>query len=222
MARLSDVEQTIVDALLARRGDLRDCVEPLTAALGSLVESFGAGGKFLVCGNGGSQADAMHIVGELCKSFARKRPVPPEMTAALEGLPWGDELAVHLEVGLPAIALGLSASLKTAVENDSPLRDVAFAQETYALAKRGDVFMAISTSGDAANCQMAMSVAQAIGCTTIAMTGPHGGKLAMHADITIKAPGGSTEVVQEAHLCLYHTLCLLVEAHFFPDADHRG
>ena len=218
MAKLSDDEQAIVDALLARRGDLQGCVEALTAAHGSLIESFGAGGKFLVCGNGGSQADAMHIAGELCKSFERKRPVPPEMTTALEGLPWGDELAEHLEVGLPAIALGLGASLKTAIENDSSLRDIAFAQETYALAKRGDVFMAISTSGDAANCLMAMSVAQAVGCTTIALTGPHGGKLAMHADVAIKAPGDSTKVVQEAHACLYHTLCLLAEAHFFPDA----
>ena len=215
---MSDDEQAIIDALLARRGDLQGCVESLTAAHGSLIESFGTGGKFLVCGNGGSQADAMHIAGELCKSFERKRPVPPEMTAALEGLPWGDELAEHLEVGLPTIALGLSASLKTAIENDSSLRDIAFAQETYALAKRSDVFMAISTSGDAANCLMAMSVAKAVGCTTIALTGPHGGKLAMHADIAIKAPGDSTKVVQEAHVCLYHTLCLLVEAHFFPNA----
>ncbi|MEX2016320.1 MAG: SIS domain-containing protein [Candidatus Hydrogenedentales bacterium] len=213
--RLSAIEQEILDGLVARRPDLGGCVDALVALHGALVGCYDGGGKLLVCGNGGSHADAVHIVGELCKSFERKRPVPDKMRAKLEGLPWGEELAQHLEVGLAAITIGCNGSLKTAVENDSPLRDVAFAQEVYALAKPGDVLIAISTSGNAANCLMAQSIAQAIGCTAVALTGPHGGKLAAHADIAIKAPGDSTKVVQEGHLCLYHTFCAMIEAHYF-------
>ena len=215
--QLLAVEQKILDGLLARRPDLDGCVDALLALHGALVTCYDGGGKLLVCGNGGSHADAIHIVGELCKSFERKRPVPDELCAKLEGLPWGEELAAHLEVGLSAITIGCNGSLKTAVENDSALRDVAFAQEVYALTKPGDVLMGISTSGNAANCLMAQTIAQAIGCRTVALTGPHGGKLAAHADIAIKTPGDSTKVVQEGHLCLYHTFCAMIEAHYFPE-----
>lgn len=217
MTDLLTLEQEIIDGLLERRTDLEPCVESLLSLHAELVRCYDAGGKFLVCGNGGSNADAMHIVGELCKSFERKRTLPPEMARNLEGLPWGDELAAHLEKGLPAIALGFNGSLKTAVENDSPLRDIAFAQECYTMAKPGDVFMGISTSGNATNCLMALSTAKAAGCTTVSLTGPHGGKLAMHADVAIKAPGDSVAKIQEAHICLYHTFCSLIEAHYFPE-----
>lgn len=217
MATLGPIEQETLSAMVERRRDLENCVESLTAFHEALAAAYDGDGKLIVCGNGGSHADAVHIVGELCKSFERKRPLSPETVNALEGLPWGEELAVHLEQGLPAIALGLNGSLKTAVENDSPLRDIAFAQETIALARRGDVFLAISTSGNAANCMMAMSAAKAAGCVTAALTGLHGGKLAMHADIAIHAPGDSVKTIQEAHICLYHALCAMIEARYFPE-----
>ncbi len=217
MDELPRVEQEILDGMLRRRPDLKDCVEDLLALHGALVKSYDGGGKFLVCGNGGSNADAMHIVGELCKSFERKRPLPEDMAKRLEGLPHGEALAQRLEVGLPAIALGFNGALKTAVENDSPLRDMAFGQEAYALLKPGDVLMAISTSGNAVNCLMAMSIAKAVGATTVSLTGPEGGKMAAFADIAIKAPGASTKEIQEAHLVLYHTFCGLIEAHYFPE-----
>ena len=212
------IEREIIDELLARRSDLAPCVPALEALHRALVACYDAGAKLLVCGNGGSHADSVHIVGELMKSYERRRPLPDAMARALEGLPWGEELAAHLEGGLPAIALGCSGALKTAVENDSPLRDIAFAQEVCALAKPGDVFLGISTSGNAVNVLMAMSTAKAAGCKTAALTGPHGGKLAIHADIAIKAPGASPKVIQEAHLCLYHTVCGLIEAHYFPES----
>lgn len=217
MAELMTSEQEIMSGLIVRRPDLEACVEPLLALHEVLVRAFDAGNMFFVCGNGGSHADALHIVGELCKSFERKRPLREETILALDGLPWGDELAMHLEEGLPAIALGSSGPLKTAVENDSALRDIAFAQELYALATPGDVFMGISTSGNAVNCLMAMSAAKAVGCTTAALTGPHGGKLAMHADIAIRAAGESVGRIQEAHICLYHTACSMIEAHYFEE-----
>ena len=214
---LTPVEQEIMDGMLALRPDLSDCVPPLLQLHAQLVRSYDEGGKLLLCGNGGSNADAMHIAGELLKSFERRRPVPDELARSMRALPHGDDLALHLERGLPAIPLGFNGSLKTAVENDVPVRDIAFAQEAYGLLRPGDVLVGISTSGNARNCLMAMSVAKAVGATPVSLTGPKGGKMAMLADIAIKAPGDSTKVVQEAHLVLYHTFCALIEAHYFPE-----
>lgn len=211
------LEQEVVDGMLARRPDLDGCVPGLSALHQSLVTCYDAGGKMLVCGNGGSHADAVHITGELCKSFERKRPLPNAIRERLQNAPFGKELAEHLEVGLAAIPLGVNASLKTAVENDSPLRDVAFAQEVMALAKPEDVVLGISTSGNADNCVMAMSTAKAIGALTVALTGRDGGAMAGLADIVVNAPGKSTKEIQEAHIVLYHTFCALIEVHYFPE-----
>lgn len=217
MKKLLPVEQEILRGMVERRPDLDPCTESLLALHTELVRCYDNGGKLLVCGNGGSCADAIHIVGELCKSFERKRPVPADIVIRLQELPLGQDLARHLEVGLPAVTLGLNAALKTAVENDSRLRNIAFAQEAYALAKGGDVLLAISTSGNAENCLMALSIAEAIGGTTVALTGPDGGKMGAVADIAIKAPGANTKAIQEAHMVLYHTVCALIEAHYFPE-----
>jgi D-sedoheptulose 7-phosphate isomerase len=214
--KLLSSEQEILSAMLERRADLEVCIDAITALHAALVACYDAGGKLLVCGNGGSNADAMHIAGELCKSFERKRPLPANLKTRLKAFPHGDELAANLEAGLSAIALGFNGSLKTAVENDLPLRDAAFAQETMALGKPGDVLIGISTSGNATNCLMAMSTMKAIGGTVVSMTGPHGGKMAAFADIAIKAPGASVKIVQEAHLVIYHTFCAMIEVHYFP------
>lgn len=216
MLRMTPVEQELLDAMLERRPDLADCVPALLMFHQALVRCYDTGSKLLVCGNGGSHADAMHIVGELCKSFERKRPAPADVVIRLQDLPMGKELARHLEVGLPAVTLGLNGSLKSAVDNDSPLRNMGFAQEAYALAKPGDVLLAISTSGNAENCLMAMSAGKAAGLTVAALTGPDGGRMGALADVAIRAPGASTKVVQEAHLVLYHTFCAMIEAHYFP------
>ena len=217
MANLSRVEREIMDAMLVRRPDLEMCSNDLLALHAALVRCYDAGGKLLACGNGGSCADATHIVGELCKSFERKRPIPADIVIRLQELPMGKDLSRRLEVGLAAVALGLNAALKTAVENDSSLRDMAFAQEAYALMKPEDVLIGISTSGNADNCLMALSIAKAVGATTVSLTGPDGGKMAAFADIALRAPGDSTKVIQEAHLVLYHTFCALIEGHYFPE-----
>lgn len=217
MDDLSAVEQSVLGGMLERRPDLVVCTDGLLALHHALVAAYDKNGKLIVCGNGGSHADAVHIVGELCKSFERKRPVPAAFADALIDLPFGAQLTQHLEVGLPAITLGLNAALKTAIENDSPMRDIAFAQETYALCRPGDVLLALSTSGNADNCLMAMSVANAAGAVTVSLTGPTGGKMAACAEISIKAPGDSTKVIQEAHVVLYHTFCAMIEAHYFPE-----
>jgi len=217
MLPLLPVEQEILDAMRTRRPDLEPCVAPLLDLHAALVRCYDSGGTLFTCGNGGSNADAMHIVGELCKSFERKRPVPEALRQRLAGLPHGKALAEHLEAGLRAHALGFNGALKTAVENDSPLRDIAFAQELNALVRPADVLLALSTSGNADNCLMAISVAKAHGATAVALTGPKGGKMAEAADLAIKAPGEATKIIQEAHIVLWHTMCLLIEGHYFPE-----
>lgn len=217
MYQWNDLEKDIIDAMLARRPDIEACVSDMARFHGALVRCYDNGGVLFTCGNGGSNADALHIVGELCKSFERRRPLDAVFRDRLSSLPHGPALVEHLEAGLPAIALGLNSPLKTAIENDCALPNIAFAQELNALMRPGDVLLAISTSGNADNCLMAMSVARARGGVAAALTGPKGGQMAQCADCVIKAPGDSTKVVQEAHVVIWHTLCCLVEAHYFPE-----
>jgi len=217
MQSLSAVEKSVVAGLVARRPDLERCVPDLLALHALLVACYEGGGTLFTCGNGGSHGDAVHIVGELCKSFERRRPLPEGLSKRLQGLPLGEELVAHLESGLRAHALGLSGALKTAVENDIPCEGIAFAQELNALVRPGDVLLAISTSGNARNCRLAMSVARAHGAHAVALTGPVGGAMASEADLVIRAPGAETKIIQEAHIALWHTMCLLIEAHYFPE-----
>ena len=150
----------------------------------------------------------------------RGRFIYPEGTLfqfGASGIYWPFTGEGNLEAGLRGHALGFNGALKTAVENDIPLRDIAFAQELNGLVRKGDVLLGISTSGNAGNCLMAMSVAKAHGAVAVSLTGPHGGKMAGFADIAIKAPGEKTKVIQEAHIVLWHTMCCLIEAHYFPE-----
>ena len=214
---LDDIEQNVLDGLTARRPDLAECVPGLLALHEKLVACYDAGGTLYTCGNGGSHADAVHIVGELNKSFERKRPLSVGLCEQMRGLPFGEELTAHLEAGLRAHTLGLNSALKTAIENDVPVRDIAFAQELNALVRPGDVLLALSTSGNAPNCLMALSVAKAHGAVAAVLAGRDGGAIARNADLVLLAPGDSTKVIQEAHIALWHTTCCLIEAHYFPE-----
>jgi D-sedoheptulose 7-phosphate isomerase len=217
MAEWTALEQEVMDDMLRRRPDLKCCEEAMRQFHGALKNCYDRGGTFFTCGNGGSCTDAQHIVGELCKSFERKRPLTNEIREALSSQPLGNELADNLERGLPAVTLGLNSALKTAVENDIPLRDIAFAQELNALIRPGDMLLAISTSGNAKNCLMAMSVAKAYGGIAAALTGPRDSNMARHADVIIQVPGGSTKEIQEGHAVVWHTLCCLIEVAYFPE-----
>ncbi|MCK5862668.1 MAG: SIS domain-containing protein, partial [Candidatus Hydrogenedentes bacterium] len=217
MRSWNQIESEIIEAMLARRPNLDSCVEAMEQFHNALVAVYDGKGCFFTCGNGGSNADALHIVGELCKSFERKRTLSDSFKERLLELPYGVELSEHLESGLPAVTLGLNSPLKTAIENDCALANIAFAQELNAIMKQGDMLLAISTSGNATNCLMAMSVAKAKGGTVALVTGSGGGKMAEHADIVIRAPGADTKEIQEAHVVIWHTLCCLIEAHYFPE-----
>jgi D-sedoheptulose 7-phosphate isomerase len=182
-----------------------------------MIRVFESGGKILVAGNGGSAADCEHIVGELMKSFVKKRTLPAAYVAALEKI--NPEIAQYLgpriQPGLPAIALTGHTSLSSATLNDID-GNIVYAQQLYGYGKNGDLFIGISTSGNAKNVVYAAAAAKAKGINVIALSGGSGGELVRYADVSIIVPETETYKIQELHLPIYHTLCLMTEDHFFP------
>lgn len=176
-----------------------------------LEECYEKGGKLLVCGNGGSAADSDHIVGELMKGFYKQRMLPEE-----ERKRFGEQ-GEKLQGALPAIALTQHGALSTAFLNDVDPAMV-FAQQVYGYGRGGDVFLGLSTSGNSANVVLAAKVAAAKGMKVITMTGRNGGKLKELSDVCMIVPAQVTADIQEYHLPVYHTLCAMLEEHFFPDA----
>ena len=207
-----------IDLLVERYPSLKSAKNDIVAAYLLLEESYENGGKLLVAGNGGSAADAEHIVGELMKGF--KLPRKPETDFAeklvAENQELGAVLAENLQGALPAIALDGHPALSTAYMNDcEPL--LCFAQQVNGYGKEGDVFLGISTSGNSKNILYAAVVAKAKGMKVVALTGAKDSKLSQIADVTIKAPETRTYRIQEYHLPIYHCLCLMLEERFFGD-----
>lgn len=196
-------------------GAIRDDIEMVYKLL---VECYENGGKVLIVGNGGSAADSDHIVGELMKGFLKDRPVSQEMYDALLAVDpvRGELLAKNLQGGLPTISLTAHTALNTAFAND---RDpvMIYAQQVNGYGKPGDVFLGISTSGNAENVMYAAVTAKAKGMKVLALTGKDGGKLAKVADVSVIVPEKETYKIQELHLPIYHTLCLMLEAHFYEN-----
>jgi D-sedoheptulose 7-phosphate isomerase len=194
----------------------------LYAALGLLETCARSGHKVLLCGNGGSAADADHIAGELMKSFCYRRPVDEafrrELTAQFPAA--GAELAAALEGAIPAIALAGQVASMTAFANDVDYR-FAFAQQVYGLGVAGDVLIAISTSGNSANVVHACRVARVRGVHVIGLTGASGGHMQELCDVAIRAPARETHLVQELHLPIYHALCLGLEERLFGHFGKR-
>ena len=192
--------------LYERYPQLNICEKDIENALLLMVDTYKKGGKILACGNGGSAADADHIVGELMKGFLKARKVTDERIP--------QELREKLQGAIPAISLSAHASLMTATINDNDA-DMVFAQQVYGFAKTDDLLIAISTSGNSKNVVNAVKVAKALGVKVIALTGETGGVLNGLADITICAPSTETYKIQEYHLPIYHYLCAKVEEEFF-------
>ena len=184
----------------------------------AVIKSYESGGKLLVCGNGGSCSDAEHIVGELMKGFLKKRPIPAEKKAKmLELVPELADVGIDvLQQGLPAIALNSGAALTTAFANDCD-PDLIYAQQVLGFGRRGDVFLGISTSGNAENVYAAAAVAKSLGLVTVALSGKTGGRLKEICDISIVVDEDETYMIQELHLPVYHALCATVEEHFFKE-----
>ena len=205
-----------IDLLVERYPSLESARNDIVAAYLLLEESYENGGKLLVAGNGGSAADAEHIVGELMKGFKLPRKPEADFAEKLveENQELGSVLAKNLQGALPAIALDGHPALSTAYMNDcEPL--LCFAQQVNGYGKSGDVFLGISTSGNSRNVLFAATTAHAKGLKVIGLTGAKDSKLKDMSDVCIKAPQTETYMIQELHLPIYHCLCLMLEDKFF-------
>ena len=194
-----------IEVLTNRYPALGSVKKEIAEAYFLLVESYKNGGKLLVAGNGGSAADAEHIVGELMKGFKLPRKPDADFADKLvkENKELGTVLAENLQGALPAIALDGHPVLSTAYMNDcEPL--LCFAQQVNGYGKAGDVFLGISTSGNSKN-------------VLYGLTGAKNSKLEQMSDVCIKVPQTETYIIQELHLPVYHCLCLMLEDEFFGE-----
>lgn len=212
--------QKILDELIQRYPMLASCKSDIAEAYCLLRDCYQQGGKLLVAGNGGSAADAEHIVGELMKSFRKPRPLSASFQQRMtETDPvLGAYLGKKLEQPLPAIALVCHEALSTAFLNDKDGKAV-FAQQLLGYGKKGDVFLGISTSGNSQNILYAAVTARAMGIPVIVLTGASGGRLSALADQSIRVPETETFKIQELHLPVYHCLCLMLEDYFFGEKN---
>ncbi|MFN0016537.1 MAG: SIS domain-containing protein [Saprospiraceae bacterium] len=164
--------------------------EKIEQAAQIMSDVFRQGGKALFCGNGGSAADAQHIAAELSGRFYTDRPP------------------------LYAEALHVNSSYLTAVANDYGY-DRVFSRMVEAAGRRGDVLVAISTSGNSPSILAAAEKGRQIGMSVVGMTGATGGKLAAHCDLLLNVPASDTPRIQEAHILIGHILCEIVEREMF-------
>ncbi len=169
---------------------IRQHADLLHQAVKILVQAFTAGNKVLLFGNGGSAADAQHVAGEFVNRFLIERPP------------------------LPAVALTTDTSVLTSISNDYGYPD-SFSKQVKALGREGDVAIAISTSGTAANVIKAVKVAREMGLKTIGLTGKDGGELARIVDLPIVVDSQVTPRIQEVHITICHVLCEMVDRMLF-------
>lgn len=208
--------EEIVENLVKRYPPLEACQEQIKKASTLIIESYKNSGQLLICGNGGSCSDSDHIVGELMKSFSKKRPLQLELKESLETVDKerGSILAEKLENGLAAISLNAHSALVSAVLNDIG-GDFIFAQQLIGYGRKNDVLLAISTSGNSQNIVDACITAKAKGIKVIGLVGESGGTMKKYCDVAICVPSKYTADVQEFHLPIYHALCIMVEETFF-------
>ena len=207
-----------IELLVKRYPALKTVENEIYNAYQILENCYERGGKLLIAGNGGSAADAEHIVGELMKGFKLPRKSEAEFAEKLvaENSKMGAILAENLQGALPAIALDGHFALSTAYMNDcEPL--LCFAQQVNGYGKTGDVFWGISTSGNSKNVLYAATTAHAKGMKVISLTGAKSSKLEQMSDVCIKVPQTETYMIQELHLPVYHCLCLMLEERFFGE-----
>ena len=187
------IENIIQDSIDVKQLILNDkaLVKRIKAAAEMCVESLKNGGKIHFCGNGGSASDAQHLAAELSGRFYYDRPP------------------------LNAEALHVNTSYLTAVANDYSF-DMVYARMLQASARKGDVLVGISTSGNSSNILKTIEMAKDMGVKTIGMTGETGGKMADICDILINVPSKCTPRIQESHIMIGHIICEIIEATMFP------
>ncbi len=184
------MEQTIkeifAESITVKQDTLTKNLPCIVKAANAIITAFRQGHQVFFCGNGGSAADSQHIAAEFVGRFQKERKA------------W------------PAIALTTDTSALTCLGNDYSF-DIVFSRQLEALGKKGDVLVAISTSGNSKNVIEAVKYAQTIGMTTIAVTGGNGGQLASRCNIALSSASSKTARIQEAHLVMFHAICELVE-----------
>lgn len=188
------VERQVAESLATKQAllDDKDLLQQIDMVGRLMIDAYKAGHKTLLAGNGGSAADAQHIAAEFVSRFYFDRP------------------------GLPSIALTTDTSALTAIGNDYGY-DRLFRRQLEANGRKGDIFIAISTSGNSGNIVEALKVTPELGITSIGLTGSGGGKMADMCDHTIKVPSPSTPRIQECHILIGHILCAMVEEALFQD-----
>lgn len=202
--------------LYSRYPELEGCGEQIEKVLEMMKETYGNGGKLLLCGNGGSCADCDHIAGELLKGFLEKRVPDAELQKRLsERFPNDAEyLMGNLQRGIPAISLAAHAGVMTAFANDVD-PNMIYAQLVYAYAKPNDMVIGISTSGNSVNVVNAIKIASTMGIKSALLCGAKECRLDGICDAVIHAPETETYKVQEYHLPIYHYLCAMLEDYAF-------
>jgi D-sedoheptulose 7-phosphate isomerase len=186
------ITRAFEESVRVKRAFLRDGIDAVIRAVDALVTAFGNGNKLLIFGNGGSAADAQHIAAEFVNRFRMERPP------------------------LPAIALTTDTSALTSIANDYDYVET-FAKQVRALGKAGDVALAISTSGNAANVIRALQICRELKIATIGLTGGNGGRLAGQVDhLLCVSETTNTARIQETHILIGHVICELIDAQLFP------
>ena len=210
------MSQEIINEMIGRYPSLRSCKEDIENACSAVIDCYSNNGLLLLCGNGGSCSDADHIVGELMKSFEKRRPIDKDLKDGLKSVSEerGGFIADRLQNALPAVSLNAHNSLISAISNDVD-PSLVYAQQIAGYGKKGDVLIALSTSGNSQNIVDAVITAKAKGLTVIGLTGQSGGEMKQYCDIAICVPSTSTPEVQEFHLPVYHTICKVIEDTFF-------
>ena len=204
------------DSLCERYPALSGLWNTIADAAGMIIECYTRGGKLLICGNGGSSADAGHFTAELMKSFESERPLDESLKKRFHEISGtrGRYLGEKLEHSLPAISLPSNTALATAISNDTD-PSLIYAQQVIGYGNEGDVLIAISTSGNSQNIVDACITAKALNLNVIGISGKTGGKMKHYCDLLVNVPETRTAWVQELHLPVLHAICRIVENHFY-------
>ncbi|MBQ3294867.1 MAG: SIS domain-containing protein [Erysipelotrichaceae bacterium] len=215
---MEKIVQKEFELLFDRYPRLEVCRKDIKKAYELIVKIYDKNKKMLIAGNGGSAADSEHITGELMKRFKNTRPINKELADKLISIDKkrGERLIKNLEMPLRAVPLTSHIAITTAYMNDADATGV-FAQQLLGYGDKGDVFLAISTSGNSENIINACVVAKALGIKIIGLTGEKESKLSETADICIRVPETETYKIQELHLPVYHALCLMLESKYFGE-----
>lgn len=207
-----------LEELFVRYPMLKICQKDIEKAYEILVRAYDDGNKLLIAGNGGSAADSEHIAGELMKRFRVARPISASLSKKLISIDEkiGKKLSKNLEMPLRAVPLTSHIAITTAYMNDADATGV-FAQQLLGYGEKGDVFLAISTSGNSENIISACVVAKAMGIKIIGLSGIRESRLKKMADVCIMVPETETYRIQELHLPVYHALCMMLECNYYGD-----